>query len=92
MASTLGGRNTVRVSQRQVIKIAVRPEAKTIIAAFAEKNGMTETTLASRIYEWFADQDDALRKGVLGILPEGYELDVARVALERMTATKKSRR
>lgn len=46
---------------------------------------MTEQWVASRVYEWFAKQDDVLKKGILGVLPKGYELDVARLALERMT-------
>jgi hypothetical protein len=72
------------VAIRQVIKIAVTPAAKKLIEEFSEKNGMSEITLASRIYEWFAQQNDALRKGILGTLPEGFEVDVARLALERL--------
>jgi hypothetical protein len=72
------------MSLRHTIKITVKPEAKTIIKGFAEKLGMAEIAVASRIYEWFAAQDDVVRKGVLQLLPENYEKDVVRIALERM--------
>jgi hypothetical protein len=80
------------VSLKRVIKISVTPSAKTIIEGFAEKHGMKEIQVASRIYEWFTQQDDVLRKGVLGLLPEGYEPDVAKLALERLAADGKKPR
>jgi hypothetical protein len=73
------------VATREVIRISVEPGSKKVIADEAGANGMTEQWVASRVYEWFAKQDDVLKKGILGVLPKGYELDVARLALERMT-------
>jgi len=73
---------------RNVIKISVTPSAKTVIADIAEKNGMREMWVASRVYEWFGAQDDVLRKAILQVLPEGYEVDVVRMALEKFAAAK----
>ena len=80
------------MSIRSVIKVSVAPSAKTVIEKTAAQTGMKEIAVASRIYEWFAQQDDVLRKGVLGLLPEGYEADVAKLALERMAKGQKPRK
>jgi len=83
-----GADKTFRMALRNVIKISVTPSAKTVIADIAEKNGMREMWVASRVYEWFGAQDDVLRKAILQVLPEGYEVDVVRMALEKFAAAK----
>ena len=72
---------------RNVIKISVTPAAKGVVAKASARTGITEQTIASRVYEWWASQDDVLRMGILGVLPEGYEVDVAKIALERLAAS-----
>lgn len=69
---------------RHTIKITVTPTAKTVIEKFSEKNGMAEIQVASRAYEWFSRQSDVVKKGICGLLPEGFEVDIAKLALERM--------
>lgn len=73
---------------RNIIKVSLHPPAKKVIEQTAERNGMREIVVVSRVLTWFAEQDDVLRKGILGILPEGYEADVAKLALERIASGK----
>jgi hypothetical protein len=72
------------VPSKNVIPIAVLPSAKAAITTIAKKHGMKELTIATRVYEWFAAQEDIVQKGILRMLPEGYEADIAKMALERM--------
>ena len=76
------------MSLKRVIKISVNPAAKTAISSIAQRHDMKEIGVASRIYEWFAIQDDVTQKAILRLLPEGYEADVAKLALERIAAGK----
>ena len=74
------------VRDRKIIPISVNASAKQVITRIADEHGMKEIAVASRIYEWFATQDDVVQKGVLRLLPKGYEAEVARLALERLAA------
>jgi hypothetical protein len=85
------------VSRRNVIKvhaagggksaIGVDDAAKAAISDIAERHGMKEIAVVSRIYLWASRQtDDVLVKGMLGLLPAGYEDDVVGLALERLRA------
>lgn len=56
--------------------ISVRGDAKAVITEFANRLGMKEIALVSRIYTWFGEQPDLVQKGVLGLLPDGYEFSV----------------
>jgi ribosomal protein S24E len=72
----------------RVIKIAVTDPAKKVIQDIAKKHGMKEQSVASRIYQWFAEQDDIMQKHVLQMLPNGYEIDVLGIAAERYKGRK----
>lgn len=74
------------MADRKVIPISVDGAAKATITRVADKHGMKEIAVASRIYEWFSRQDDVVQKGVLRLLPEGYEAEVTKLALERLAA------
>lgn len=79
------------MSLRSVIKISVVPTAKAVIERVAERHGMKEISVSSRIYEWFAKQPDVVQKGILGLLPDDYEQDVLELALQRLAKDAKSR-
>jgi len=72
------------VAQRKIIKVAITESAKAAIEAVASRHDMKEIAVASRVYEWFASQPDVVQKGVLRLLPEGYEAEVIRLALDRL--------
>lgn len=81
-----------RVTEYKVIKINVTPAAKQVIEDIAGEHGMKEVVLASKVYEWFGAQDDVTRKAILGMLPKGFEVDVARLALERIAGRGKGKK
>lgn len=77
---------TVRlVDEPRIIRIKVRPSAKAVIAQWATATDMKEQGVASRIYEWFASQDEGLQRAILGLYGPDTP-DVARLILQRMGA------
>jgi hypothetical protein len=70
------------------IKIKVTDGAHKVIKAEAEALDMKEQGVASRVYEWFGQQDEVMRRHVLKLLPAGYEVDILKLALERHQAKK----
>jgi len=75
----------------KLIRINVSERAKGVIENIADKHGMKEVIVASKIYEWFGQQPDVFQKSILGMLPEGMESDVAKLALEQLAATGKGK-
>ncbi len=71
---------------REIIKIAVEPEAKRSIDLAAQRYGMSQIELASRVYQWFATQDETVQVAILDLLPRGIRSDVAKMLLERIAA------
>ena len=69
------------MTERETIRIAVRPSAKRVIEAWANTQGMTQTAVATRIYEWFSEQDELVQRGILGMLGSSGP-DIARMLLE----------
>lgn len=69
-------------ADRKSMKIAVTPAAKAAVAEFSEQYDMTEYAVASRFYEWFAEQDDIYQRAVMGML-HGLEVDAARAYMTR---------
>lgn len=69
---------------RDIIKIAVEPAAKRSIDLAAQRYGMSQIELASRVYQWFSQQDESVQAAILDLLPRGIRSDVARLLLERM--------
>lgn len=63
-------------------------DAKAVVSRIADDLGMKEIAVVSRIYLWFAEQDEVIQKGVLRLLPKGYEGEVCRLALERLAGGK----
>ncbi len=76
------------MAKETVIRVSVDPLAKKAIEETAEELGMKEGAVASRLYRWFAQQDDLTRKHVLSLLPTGYEAELLRKAADRYEAKK----
>lgn len=72
------------MADRDVIKIAVEPAGKRAIDAACRRYGMSQIELASRVYRWFAEQDETVQAAILGILPASLAPDIAKLALERL--------
>lgn len=73
----------IHMSTKVAIRIAVTAAAKTTIEKLSDQTGLKEITIASRLYEWFSGQDEAVRASILGTIPESMRLDVARLWMER---------
>lgn len=73
------------VDEPRIIRIKVRPSAKAVIAEWAAATDMKEQGVASRIYEWFASQDESLQRAILGLFGPDTP-DIAKLILERMEA------
>ena len=69
------------VSTKKVIKVAVNKDADKVISEWAAKNDMTKIGVASRIYNWFGRQDEAIQRTILGLYGEQAP-DIARMILE----------
>ena len=76
------------MSEDSFIKIRVSDAAKRELTKTARELEMKEIGVASRLIEWFAKQDDAVRKGVLGMYPKDFEAEVARLILEKLAGSK----
>lgn len=72
------------MTERQIIKIAVNSKAKQAIESMCERYGMSQIELASRLYQWAAEQEEVVQAAVLGILPDDVAPDVARLVLTRL--------
>ena len=72
-------------TDRNVISIAVDRKAKEVIESLSRDLGMKEIAVASRIYEWFTLQDEIVQKGILRLLPRGYEDQIAKIVIDRLS-------
>ncbi len=70
----------------KTIKINVTPPAKEVVEKIAGAHGMTEISIASRIYQWFGEQPDVIQKTILGMLPKEYAADIATMVLKKVAA------
>jgi hypothetical protein len=76
------------MSERQIIKIAVTNDAKDAIEQVADRYGMSQIEMASRLYRWFAEQNEEIQATILDLLPRSVAPDVARLVLKKMAAQK----
>lgn len=76
------------MSDRDIIKIAISPDAKVAIDDVCDRYGMSQIEMASRLYMWFADQDEVVQAAILAILPKEVEVEVAKMVLERVAEGK----
>jgi hypothetical protein len=65
-----------------LMRIELSQPAKKALEALADREGMIQFAIASRLVEWFANQPDAIKAFVLGTYPTEIEADVARMMLK----------
>ena len=75
----------VKTARRFIMRIELTKSAKDQLGVLANKHGMTQVALMSRLTEWFAEQSGTIQAAVLGHYPEEIRRDVARMILERMS-------
>jgi|GEM_PF-3173535 len=71
------------MDERNIIRIAIKPSAKEAIEKICGRFGMTQQEVASRLYEWLAEQPEAIQVIALKIAPSGFEGDILTAMLER---------
>ena len=70
---------TIRIVAKSIpMQIRVTRDAKAIIEGIAEDRDMKEIGVASRIYEWFGQQDPIVQRAVLGWTLDPNEVEKAR--------------
>lgn len=79
------------VDERKQLKINVTPAAKDAVERFTADFDMTETGVASRVYEWFGRQPLAVQKLITGLADgsEGHSLSVFAGELAKSVAAAK---
>jgi len=77
------------MSEVKQIRLNVSSESKEAMSAIRKRYGIPEMHAASRLFTWFAEQDDVVQLSILGYLGD-LGPDVARAYLEDLA--KKSKR
>jgi hypothetical protein len=72
------------MAKRIIMRIELTPSAKESLQSFAERSGMTQFAITSRLVEWFASQPETIQSAVLNRYPSEIEVDVAKLILKRM--------
>jgi hypothetical protein len=89
-ASSRGFKHTQErlIMSRCIFRIELTHSARKSLHAVTEKLGMTQVAVTSKMIEWFALQDDAIQKAVLGLFPDKFDGDIAAMILARMAGPK----
>jgi hypothetical protein len=64
--------------------IELTRSAKAKLGAVSDHHGMTQHKMASRLAEWFVEQDPLIQSAILGRYPTEHEAEIARIILRRM--------
>lgn len=77
------------MAKRIIMRIELTSSAKEALQNFADRAGMTQFAITSRMVEWFALQPETIQSAVLRRYPSDIEPEVAKLLLKKMTETKK---
>jgi hypothetical protein len=73
-----------RTEDNYNVTITLNRAAMAVVDRVSDDTGVPKKRIMSLVFLWFAGQDDVLQKGILGLLPRGMEIDIVRMALDRM--------
>ena len=79
------------MASRIVVRLELSKEAKSRLNEISKRTGMTQVSVSSRLFEWFAKQPEMLQATVLGQYPKEIEGDVAEMLLKRLASDKSKR-
>lgn len=71
--------------------VSISDEAKALLDSFRAQSKMPYVSIIEETLRWLADQSDVVRCVVWGTLPPSAAPEIARLELERMTATEGDR-
>ncbi len=77
------------MAKRIIMRIELTSAAKESLQDFADRAGMTQFAITSRLVEWFSTQPETIQSAVLRRYPAEIEVDVAKLLLKRMAEGKK---
>lgn len=72
------------MAKRIIMRIELTPTAKEALQAFADRAGMTQFAITSRLVEWFALTPETIQSAVLKRYPSEIEIDIAKLLLRKM--------
>ena len=72
-----------------IVRLELTKDAKDQLTAISKRTGMTQVSVSSRLFEWFAKQSDLIHAAVLGQYPKEMQADVAQTILKRFNNPKK---
>ena len=75
--------------RRVVMRLELFPHAKDRLEALCERLGTTQVATASRLVEWFAEQEETIQSAVMGHYPEEIRAEVAAMILRKFGVRKK---
>jgi hypothetical protein len=73
------------MAKRIIMRIELTPSAKDAVQTFADRAGMTQFAITSRLVEWFASQPETIQSAVLKRYPAEIESDIAKMLLKKRT-------
>jgi hypothetical protein len=71
------------MAKRIIMRIELTASAKDAVQNFADRAGMTQFAITSRLVEWFASQPETIQSAVLGRYPAEIEADIAKMLLKK---------
>lgn len=76
------------MAQNIVVRLELSGDAKKQLATISKRSGMTQLSVASRLFEWFAKQSELIHGAVLSQYPKEMEPEIASVILKHFHSGK----
>jgi hypothetical protein len=78
------------MKQRAVIRLELETLSKRQLDELADKRGMTQIAILSRLVKWFGRQDELVQASILGLLSEEMLGDVNELLHKRLGSASKT--
>lgn len=76
--------NTSVSTQRVIMRIELFPQAKERFMDYCQGLGISQVAAASRLIQWFCEQDDVVQAVVMGLYPEDIHDQIPSMILKRL--------
>lgn len=80
------------MAKRIIMRIELTQPAKDSLQEFADRAGMTQFAITSKMMEWLAEQPESIQNAVLNRFPTENKGDVNQQILKRMSNTTPSKK
>jgi hypothetical protein len=75
---------------RYTMRVQLDEGGRSALVEVADKCGMTQIAVMSRVMNWFVNQNEVIQAGILGALSPEAVADLARQLLKQMAAGKET--